>query len=484
MFRARPARHHDHHAVSLQSTDAAPDGANLLTSILADARPVCCTVDMHRSPASTGRIFRFWAPLASTWLMMSVEGPFLAAIIARLDDPRHNLAAYGVAFAVAIIVEAPVIMMLSASTALVDGRVAFLRVRNFTYALNGALTAFMVLMLATPLWLYVAQRLIGLPDTVASLTQGALLLMLPWPGAIGYRRFYQGLLIRHGRPRQVAYGTAIRVVAMSAASFFLYRFSHWPGAWVGAGALSFGVCVEALAIRAMVRQVVAGLLSRESSPDESGEELSYRRIVHFYYPLALTSTISMAAHPVVTFFMGRAPHPLESLAVLPVVNAFVFIFRSLGLAYQEVCIALLAETEDNRPAVVRFALGLALATTICLALIALSPLARIWFTTVSGLDPELADFALLPLRVLVLMPALSVLLSLQRSFLVHARRTGPITVATLIEMGAIITVLLVATGRLQLAGAVAATIAFMCGRVGSNLFLLSPAMHAGRPRSR
>jgi len=30
------------------------------------------------------KILVFWAPLAATWLMMAFEGPFLAAIIARL----------------------------------------------------------------------------------------------------------------------------------------------------------------------------------------------------------------------------------------------------------------------------------------------------------------------------------------------------------------------------------------------------------------
>ena len=63
------------------------------------------------------KIFTFWLPLAGTWLMMAVEGPFLAAIIARLPNPKENLAAFGIAFAFAAIVEPPVIMLLSASTA-------------------------------------------------------------------------------------------------------------------------------------------------------------------------------------------------------------------------------------------------------------------------------------------------------------------------------------------------------------------------------
>ncbi len=48
------------------------------------------------------KVFYFWVPLAATWLMMSVEGPFLSAIIARMSNPVYNLAAYGVAFSLAL----------------------------------------------------------------------------------------------------------------------------------------------------------------------------------------------------------------------------------------------------------------------------------------------------------------------------------------------------------------------------------------------
>ena len=51
-------------------------------------------------------IFWFWLPLTSTWLMMAVEGPYLVAVIARLSNPTNNLAAFGVAFSIAVIIEA------------------------------------------------------------------------------------------------------------------------------------------------------------------------------------------------------------------------------------------------------------------------------------------------------------------------------------------------------------------------------------------
>ncbi len=432
-------------------------------------------------PVTTRRILAFWTPLAATWLMMSVEGPFLAALIARLAAPRENLAAYGVAFALALIVESPIIMMLSASTALVDSREAYLRLRNFTWMLNAALTGLLLLLLLTPLWEVVALRGMGLPAEVARLTRGALLLLLPWPAAIGHRRFRQGLLIRQRRARRVTAGTGIRLIAMLAAALALGTATGLPGAWVGAVALSAGVVAECLASHAMSRGVVRALPPADASRPPLPVP-GYREIGAFYAPLALTSLISMAAHPLVTFFMGRGRFPLESLAVLPVVNSLVFLFRSLGLAYQEVAITLLAAGEANRRPVYRFAAGLAAAGTLGLAAVAFTPLSAAWLQGVSGLSTSLAAFAVPPLRLLAVMPALSVLLSLQRAILVHGRRTGPVTAATALEMAGILAVLVLGLGWLPVPGVNVAAAAFLVGRMAGNLYLVRPCLRASGDR--
>jgi hypothetical protein len=98
------------------------------------------------------KIFYFWLPLAATWIMMSVEGPFLAALIARSTEPEFNLAAYGVAYSLALIVEAPIIMMMSASIALVKDSLSFNTLRNFTYTANGIITVIMVLLVTPPVF--------------------------------------------------------------------------------------------------------------------------------------------------------------------------------------------------------------------------------------------------------------------------------------------------------------------------------------------
>jgi len=324
-------------------------------------------------------------------------------------------------------------------------------------------------MLLTPAWRWLAAHAVGLPPEVVELTQWALLLLVPWPAAIGYRRFYQGLLVRQGLTRLIALGTIVRLTTMAATGVILYRLTEIPGAFVGASALSVGVTLEAIASRFMTLRVV-----REVKQIDEDEVLSYRRIVEFYTPLALTSVISLAVHPLVAFFMGHSRFALESLAVLPVVNSLSFIFRSIGLSYQEVAIAVMARSERNiRPAAL-FAMLLAGGGSVTMALIAFTPLAWIWYRDVSGLSTELTRFAILPTQILTLLPALSVLLSFQRSILVHGRATGPLTWATVIEVGGIVGALWLGIAGLDLIGVTAAAMAFILGRLAGNLYLIPP----------
>ena len=412
------------------------------------------------------RIVAFWLPLAATWLMMSAEGPFLTALMARLPAAKFNLAAFGVAFSLAMLVEAPIIMILSAAAALVHGRASFLALRRFIAGLNAGITAFMLVLLVPPVFRALAQGLIGLPADVAGLAHLGLALLLPWPAAIGYRRFYQGVLIRYGDTRRVAFGTVVRLATMAVCGGALFAWTSLPGIAVGAASLSLGVVCEAAASRVMAAGAVRTLLA---GPD--GPNLPLPAIVRFYYPLAVTSLLTLGMQPLLTFFLGQSRHAIESLAVLPVVHSLVFVFRSSGLALQEVVIVLIGRNRENAPPLLRFAAWLAAATSAALALLAFTPLSRLWLGAVAGLAPDLAAFAYLPLGIMCVMPALEVLLSWQRSLLVVERRTALVTWGTAVEIGGAIAVMALAIGPLDLVGATAAAVAIVTARLAANGFL-------------
>ena len=407
---------------------------------------------------------------------MSIEGPFLAAVIARMMEPKFNLAAYGVAFSFALMIEAPVIMIMSASTALVKNKQSFIKLRNFIYALNSVVTLLMLVFIIPFIFDFFTIGLIRLPQQVADLTYNAMVILLPWPGAIGYRRFYQGILIRNNQTRRVAYGTVIRLTSMGITGLVLFYFSNFDGVMVGASALSIGVILEAIASKIMAWKIVEKLKKEKLNSIEN-EKLTYKEIYNFYYPLALTSTITLGVQPLVIFFIGQSRLPIESLAVLPVITSFVFIFRSIGLSFQEVGIALLSKYKGSYPVLKNFAVMLGIISAATLGLIAFTPLSDFWFKTVSGLSFELTHFAKIPLMIMILMPGLSVLINFQRAVLVESRYTKPITWATIAEVVVILIVLFISIKYFDAVGAVAATLALIIGRIGAITYLTPPLLN-------
>jgi len=414
--------------------------------------------------------------LAATWLMMAMEGPFLAAIIARLPEPKFNLAAFGISFSFALLIEAPIIMIMSASTVLVVDRQAFLKLRRFTNSLNIGITMIMIIGLIPPIFYIIAEEWIGLPRNIARLTHLTSILFVPWPGSIGVRRFYQGILIRNNQIRKVAHGTVIRIFSMAFTALLLYFFFNLEGAYIGAIAASTGVFCEAVACRMMSKKIVNHLLEEKFLDRSRKKPLTFSFITRFYLPLALTSILALGVHPMVTFFLGKSRFPIESLAVLPVVNSLIFVFRSLGLSFQEVVITLIGKNKEHYQDLKKFAFRLSVAVVAILGLIAFTPLVKIWFGSVSGLSFELSRLAYLPTRILFVLPGLTVWISFQRGILVNTKMTTPIIWATALEVSFIVLVLLVTIFQMRFIGVVAAAYAYIIGRLAANFFLL-PFQH-------
>ena len=76
------------------------------------------------------------------------------------------------------------------------------------------------------------------------------------------------------------------------------------------------------------------------------------------------------------------------------------------------------------------------------------------------------------------MPGLTFLIAFQRSILMAVKRTKPITIATLIEVSGIITILLITLHGFNLIGIIGATIAYILGRTFANIYLMNPFVRA------
>lgn len=379
---------------------------------------------ISQPPLTLSRIARTWWPLAASWLLMGAELPALSAVVARLANPEVNLAAYGgVVFPLALIIESPVIMLLAASTALSKDCASYRKIWHYMMAAGAILTALHVLVAFTPLYYVVARGILGVPEAIVEPARVGLMIMTPWTWSIAYRRFNQGVLIRFGHSRSVGAGTVIRLTADLTVLSVGLAVRTVPGIVVATGAVAAGVVSEAIFAGVRVRPVLHGQLAAQPPVEPP---LTYRAFFAFYIPLVLTSLLSLIAQPIGSAALSRMPQALTSLAVWPVVTGLVFMARGLGIAFNEVVVALLDEP-DARAALRRFTLWLSLSTTTILAIMAATPLSRLWFQGLSALPPDLAAMARMGLWVALPMPALSTLQSWYQGAILHSRRTRGIT---------------------------------------------------------
>lgn len=390
-----------------------------------------------QSNLSFRRIFNTWWPLAASWLLMGAELPVLSAIVARLENPEINLAAYGgIIFPIALLIEAPIIMLLAASTALCKDWESYRLVRWFMLISGATLTGLHVLIAFSPLYYLVVDEILGAPQEIIEPARIGLMIMTPWTWSIAYRRFNQGVLIRFGHPQSVTIGTIIRLTADTLVLLFGYFIGSIPGVIVATSAVAAGVISEAIYSGIVVRPVVQNEL--KVAPPVS-ERLSWKAFFSFYMPLAMTSLLTLIALPIGSATLSRMPRALESLAVWPVVSGLIFMFRSLGVAYNEVVVALLDE-RNSFASLRRFTNILAGATSTSLLVLVVTPLSLLWFGWVSALEPELANLARQSMWITIALPAIAVFQSWYQGAIVHGRRTRGITEAVVVYLVCILVI--------------------------------------------
>jgi hypothetical protein len=418
------------------------------------------TTTASLAPLSTQKIVKTWWPLAASWFLMSLETPTVSMFVSRLINPEIELAAYGgIVFPLALIIESPIIMLLSASTALSKDWDSYQKMRMFMMRASFCLTVLHMVVAFTPLYYFVVVNLIGAPPEIVEPARLGLMVMVPWTWSIAYRRFNQGVLIRFGHSKQVGLGTIVRLALILTGALIGFLSGQIPGAVVAAIGVTAGVMAEAIYIGIRVRPVLRNQL-RSAPPVE--KPLTLASFLHFYVPLAMTSLLVLIVQPLGSAALSRMPLAIESLAVWPVLSGLLFLLRSMGLAYNEVTVALLDEPGSFQ-SLKRFAIQLSAWTTLPLLAMVATPVAELWFGTVIGLAPLLTHIAHVGLWLALPLPALSIWQNWMQGLIVHRRETRSITESVLVFLGVSSVILWAGVAWWQTTGLYLAMLAFVIG---------------------
>jgi len=395
-----------------------------------------------------------WWPLAFSWLLMSIEAPMLSAVVARLADPTIHLAAYGsVANPLIGILQAPILTLLSLSTAMSKDWDSFIKGRKIMFTLGGGLTVIYILIVFTPLFDLIVRKLIGAPEEIIEPARWAMYIGVPWAFAVAYRRFHQGMMIRFGHSRAITVGTLLRFGMDAIVLALAWQIQTIPGAMVACGMMVCGVITEAVYVGWRVRPVIRSEL-RPAPP--LARPIPLRNMIAFFVPLALTPFLNMLVRPIGSAALSRLPDPVQTLAIWPVISSFSWLIITPGAAFNEVVIALLDQPGSRRN-LKRFLWLLMSSQWALMMLLALSPLAYLWFFNVSGLSEHDARLAAQAFPLLIPSSLLSPLNSWFVGNIVNQRKSRAITEGMIIYLSVFVGGLLLG-GNLFDAGGIFVTL--------------------------
>lgn len=432
--------------------------------------------DLAAPPITPRAVVGTWLPLALSWLIMTSELVIAAAFVARMESPELNLAAWGIVFAISVTIQATAQTLLPTATALASDAQAYARLRKYAMRLLVTLSGVQVLLALTPLY-FMVMRGIGAPQEIVDVGRLGVLLMAPYAFGTGFRRFQQGVLIRYGDARVVVWGSILRVACLTVVLTIAALTGAVTGVVAASAAVMVGVLAEALFTQVKVVPVLGGALQRQPV----GPAMTLARFARFVWPLVVMTILTMLVQTFVAVALARLPLALESLAVWPVIWGFLLLWQSPGMAFTEVVISLV-----RRPGAAellrRFAFWSAAAFTVGLLAVAATPLARLWFSTVSGLQPDLAELAGRALWFGSLLPALRILISWYQGVIMYSEQTRSIMESILIFVAAGVICLYLGGALTTVAGLYVGIVAFSLAFAAQAAWLRHRSLPLLRPR--
>jgi hypothetical protein len=410
-----------------------------------------------------------WLPLAASIVMMVLEPSTINAGLGRTSDPELALAAYGVAFSLALLIEAPIIMLLDASVARSTDVAAFRVVRRFTLGLGLAVTVIGLAVSLTGLYDLLVPGLMNIPDDVAARARPTLQILSFWSFPIAWRRAHQGVLIRNDRTAIITWATGARLVSLAGALFGGLLLLPDRGAIVAGIAMDISVVVEAILITIATRPVLQ-LESFQVPPPGVPAIRSMGELARFYWPLAGTSVLRQSTRSILNAGIALALMATASLAAWPVAWGLTILIAGPAWSLQQLTTAL-AEDEAAYCQVRRFALALSVLFTLLLALVTFTPLYAWVMGGIYNLSPELQRVAQPAMYVMVVYPLLLGAQSLLRGRMIREGHTP--TVQGAMALNVVVVSVTIFSGAVfaPLTGVVLAAIATVAGALAELVVL-------------
>lgn len=350
--------------------------------------------DYAPKPAPHGQYWSFFWPLTLTGLAMVLARQFQHGTLGRFDSPTEELATFAYAWSTFHLFNAAVIFVPQMTNALARSPRARRQCLNFTLSVAAVLTIPILVMAFTPVGRWVLPRVFPIDAAATESIVMYLRFFSPLILVHALRQHFTGLLVQSRRTGLV---TILQVYSLAAilAMLIVGLRVGWPASQ------TLGVAQVLSAATTMVATIVLCRRFRRAPVRAAEEELTYRRIVVFFWPVAVTSVMFSLSRPVLFSFAGRGDAGDATVAALAVAGGVAMIFQNCLNQFRHIFVTF---GSNDLPGIRRFLLRVWLVVTATMVLIAVTPLGTWLFRDLLGVEPHVLPMARHVLGVMCLAP--------------------------------------------------------------------------------
>ncbi|HUS93135.1 MAG TPA: hypothetical protein VM695_14855 [Phycisphaerae bacterium] len=371
--------------------------------------------------------WRFYWPLALMGLTMLVGRQFENGVLSRYEDAAQQLATFAFAMGVYMPFGALLAFVPQMANVLGRSRRGHAVCLRFTMGLSLAITLPIVLAAFTEPGAAAVASIFQLDAPTTRIVVRYLRFLTPLALLSGTQQYHIGMLIQARRTGAV---TLLNVAGLAVLIAGLL-VGLWCG-WPAVRTLAVARLASAGLSLALTLLLYAALYRPPERPEH--EDLSYREVMAFFWPVAVTSLMFALSRPILYGFLKRTDDGIIAVAATRVAFDFSMIFGGFVNQFRNLFVTFGGQ---DLAGVRRFMTRVLIGVIALMAAIVFTPLVDAIFRGPLGIPEDVLRPAVQALRVLCIWPAVMALRNYFHGQLLVRRRTLGMAVGGMLRVAAI-----------------------------------------------
>lgn len=398
-------------------------------------------------------------------MAMAFGEPVRNYAIASLPNGELNLASFGIAKSLANFFEAPIIMVLHASNALAQDSESSKKFLRFTLVFSLLLAGLFLCLSIPSIFEFVGTKIFNLSYEVSDTTRQIIYFIFLFPFIIGWRRYFQGLLIQQKKNNVVARASIVRLIFVIAIPLIGLKLS-WSGLACAISSLIGGLLAESFYVTLYCLK--SDSLHKEKTQQTEALPKTYGKIFKYYFPLGYSMMIIWGTRTLLVFLLSLAIDSKTSLILWPIIWGIVLVVSNGTRMVQQVYIS--SKESFSQEAIKTFCFSVALVFSLLFVmLIATSWGNRMLEISIGQLVIYL-DLILNYLEYFLLFPAFTTLQNILQGELITRQKTKAIGIAV-VPSHLLLLILAYVLIEMKISGIVSLAIALNIGLICEIFFL-------------